>query len=213
MRCVWGRGMAGTRRARTVSGLTRGPMKRAPSQRRKELWGASAAGPRQLPGHELSLEPSWCRFVGVCTCGQFALVSKRNHIMAAYRQHLAVAAGYAGRDRIEQAISPRKKAHWLVLKTSPTGAWRVDCECGWRSLVAESREIVIQAARGHLAAAERASAAAAALRSSPPTSRVQQGRRRKAVVVPEPSRAEQIRKRRLQELRIADNSDKTPKRF
>jgi hypothetical protein len=30
------------------------------------------------------------------------LLGKRNHIEAAYRQHLAVAGGYARRDRIEQ---------------------------------------------------------------------------------------------------------------
>jgi hypothetical protein len=204
--------MAGKRRARMVSGLSRGPMKKAPKERRKELWGASAAGPEQLPGHELHLESSWRRFVGVCTCGQFALLSKRNHIVAAYRRHLAVAGGYARRDRMEQAVGLRKKAHWLVLKTSPSGAWRVDCHCGWRSPVAASREPVIQAARGHLAAAERARSAAAAVRSSQrPTRAAQRERRRKSVVVPEPSRAEQIRTRRLQELRIASNSGRTPK--
>jgi hypothetical protein len=202
--------MAGKRRARMVSGLTRGPMKKAPKERRKEIWGASAAGPEQAPGHELHLESSWRRFVGVCTCGQFALVSKRNHIVAAYRRHLAVARGYARRDRMEQAIGVRKRSHWLVLKTSSSGAWRVDCQCGWRSLVAASRETVIQAARGHLAAAERARSAAAALRSRRPIGGVQRGRRRQSVVVPEPSRAEQIRTRRLQELRIAGNSGRTP---
>jgi len=203
--------MARKRRARMVSGLTRGPMKKAPRERRKELWGASAAAPEQLPGHQLHLQPSWRRFVGVCTCGQFALLSKRNHIEAAYRRHLAVTAGYARRDRMEQVTRLRDKDHWLVLKTSPSGTWRVDCQCGWRSLVAESREIVIQAAREHLSAAERAKATAAALRSSPPpNSSAKRGSRRKSVVVPEPSRAEQVRRRRLQELRIAGNSGKTP---
>jgi hypothetical protein len=194
-----------------VTGLTRGPMKKAPKQRRKELWGAPAAGPRHVPGHKLYLELRWGRFVGACACGRFALLGKRNHIEAAHRQHLAVAAGYARRDRIELTISLRTKDHWLILKTSSSGAWRVDCECGWKSVVAPARETVIRAARGHLAAAEQAKTKAAAPRSSPqPSGGGQQRRRRKPLVVPEPSRAEQIRTRRLQQLRSAGNANKAP---
>jgi hypothetical protein len=203
--------MAGKRRVRMVTGLIRGPMKKAPKQRRKELWGAPAAGPRHVPGHELYLEPRWGRFVGACACGQFALLGNRNHIETAHRQHLAVAGGYTRRGRIEQAINLRTKAHWLVLKTSSSGAWRVDCDCGWKSAVATDRETVIRAARGHLAAAEQAKATAAALRSSPPSSNgARQRHRRKPLVIPEPSRAEQIRTRRLQQLRSAGNPNKAP---
>jgi hypothetical protein len=186
-------------------------MKKAPKQRRKELWGAPAAGPRHVPGHELYLEPRWGRFVGACACGQFALLRNRNHIETAHRQHLAVAGGYTRRDRIQKAINLRTKAHWLVLKTSSSGAWRVDCDCGWKSAVATDDETVIRAARGHLAAAEQAKATAAALRSSPPSSNgARQRHRRKPLVIPEPSRAEQIRTRRLQQLRSAGNPTRHP---
>lgn len=80
----------------------------------------------------------------------------------------------------------------LVLKTSSSGPWRVDCECGWKSAVATARETVIRTACGHLAAAEQAKATATALRSSPqPSNGARQRHRRKPLVIrnrPEPSR-------------------------
>jgi hypothetical protein len=102
--------MAGKRRARMVSGLSRGPMKKASKERRKELWGTSAAGPEQLPGPRTPsrVEPASIRWR--LYLWSVAMLSRRNHIMAAYRRHLAGAGGNARRNRIDQAVGMRKKA-------------------------------------------------------------------------------------------------------